>query len=119
MDGKPLYEYARNGIPLPRPIAARSVTVHALNLIRFVEGTNHTYIYPTAELPENEKVELAKLQKMVKSGAVVIENEKVEEVVAAGDVVPIAEEIVGESIPFYPYILTFNELTTFISLRLI
>lgn len=98
MDGKPLYEYARNGIPLPRPIAARSVTVHALSLIKFAEGTEHDYIYPTAELPEDEKVELAKLQKMVQSGATVIETEKVEEEVAVEDVKPVIEEVVGKSL---------------------
>ncbi|KAI0275894.1 pseudouridylate synthase 4 [Russula aff. rugulosa BPL654] len=32
MDGMPLYDYARKGIPLPRPIEKRQVTVHSLEL---------------------------------------------------------------------------------------
>ncbi|KAF8965261.1 pseudouridine synthase [Flammula alnicola] len=36
MDGKPLYEYARKGIPLPRPIEARPVTVHSLEIVKWL-----------------------------------------------------------------------------------
>lgn len=38
MDGKPLYEYARAGKPLPRPIQARKVTVHSLELVDWQEA---------------------------------------------------------------------------------
>jgi len=41
MDGKPLYEYARKGIPLPRPIEKRSVTVHSLILQSFQQSQQH------------------------------------------------------------------------------
>ncbi|KZS91128.1 pseudouridylate synthase 4, partial [Sistotremastrum niveocremeum HHB9708] len=35
MDGKPLYEYAREGRPLPRPIEKREVTMHKLEVLSF------------------------------------------------------------------------------------
>lgn len=38
MEGKPLYEYARNGLPLPRPIEARKVNVHSLELVDWQEA---------------------------------------------------------------------------------
>lgn len=38
MDGKPLYEYARSGQPLPRPIQARKVTIHSLELVDWQEA---------------------------------------------------------------------------------
>lgn len=54
MDGKPLYEYARKGIPLPRPIEPRKVTVHSLELVDW-KGTDHTFKWPQASLTTDEK----------------------------------------------------------------
>ncbi|GAA6048158.1 hypothetical protein JCM3770_003689 [Rhodotorula araucariae] len=75
MDGKPLYEYARSNTPLPRPIPPRKVTVHALELVRFVEGTEHAYEWPKEELDDKAKGELERLEKMVKAGAVEVPAE--------------------------------------------
>lgn len=61
MDGKPLYEYARAGKPLPRPIEARDAKVLELELIdwqesRSAEGSSgHTYTWPTKELSELDR----------------------------------------------------------------
>lgn len=49
MDGKPLYEYARAGKPLPRPIQARQVTVHSLELVDWQEAA------PPSSSTEDEK----------------------------------------------------------------
>lgn len=81
MDGKPLYEYARTGTPLPRPIPARKVTVHSLRLLRFDEGDQHAYEMPKEGLEEDKKKELARLEKMVKEGRTTVPTE--EEVVEA------------------------------------
>jgi tRNA pseudouridine55 synthase len=63
MDGRPLYEYARKGIPLPRPIDARTVTVHTLEIESWLGG-DHEYVWPTKALKEEEKTALARaLQK--------------------------------------------------------
>lgn len=40
MDGKPLYEYARAGEPLPRPVDPRSCTVHSLTLVDWQDTHN-------------------------------------------------------------------------------
>ncbi|KAL1694638.1 pseudouridine synthase [Schizophyllum commune] len=60
MEGKPLYEYARNGIPLPRPIEARKVTVHSLEVDEWL-GSEHTFKLPEKRLTdaEREKLEAA------------------------------------------------------------
>lgn len=55
MDGKPLYEYARNGIPLPRPIEPREVTVHTLRLDRWFTGTEHSFSWPQKEFSIDNK----------------------------------------------------------------
>lgn len=68
MDGKPLYEYARSGTPLPRPIAPRKVTVSSLELINFTPGEGHEYTYPKATLGDAEKSALESLQKMIDEG---------------------------------------------------
>lgn len=73
MDGKPLYEYARSGTPLPRPIPSRKVTVSQLSLLKFTPGDQHTYEFPKESLGEVEKAELVRLEKMVKEGATVVE----------------------------------------------
>jgi tRNA pseudouridine55 synthase len=54
MDGRPLYEYARKGIPLPRPIEARSVTVHSLELVEW-KGSDHPYRWPEKSISDEEK----------------------------------------------------------------
>ncbi|KAJ3809139.1 pseudouridine synthase [Lentinula lateritia] len=54
MDGKPLYEYARNGIPLPRPIEPRTVTVHSLELVEW-KGSDHSFSWPEKALNEGQK----------------------------------------------------------------
>lgn len=54
MDGMPLYEYARKGIPLPRPIEKRKVTVHSLELIDW-KGSDHTFRWPDKQMSEEEK----------------------------------------------------------------
>lgn len=59
MDGKPLYEYARNGIPLPRPIEARPVTVHSLKIEEWL-GNSHEFKWPEKSLGDDEKKALEK-----------------------------------------------------------
>lgn len=95
MDGKPLYEYARTNTPLPRPIPPRKVTVHALKLLRFVEGEGHDYEYPKEELDETAKKELQRLEKMVKDGATTLPAE--EEVAAAAAPVEAPQDVATTS----------------------
>ena len=54
MDGKPLYEYARKGIPLPRPIDPRQVTVHSLEIMNWL-GADHSFSWPEKQLSLDEK----------------------------------------------------------------
>ncbi|KAJ7940554.1 pseudouridylate synthase 4 [Mycena leptocephala] len=53
MDGRPLYEYARKGIPLPRPIEARKTTVHSLELVEWKD--THSFRWPAQTFSEEEK----------------------------------------------------------------
>lgn len=70
MDGKPLYEYARESKPLPRAIPVRECEV-SIDLIDFqpaqeTEGDGgHTYKWPTQRLSSDEKDVFTKLNKMV------------------------------------------------------
>ncbi|KAI9571348.1 pseudouridine synthase [Boletus coccyginus] len=57
MDGKPLYEYARQGIPLPRPIEKRKVTVHSLDLVDW-KGSDHNFRWPQKEFTPDQKAAL-------------------------------------------------------------
>lgn len=57
MDGKPLYEYARQGIPLPRPIEKRKVTVHSLDLVDW-KGSRHNFRFPEKEFTPDQKAAL-------------------------------------------------------------
>ncbi|GAA5836884.1 hypothetical protein JCM11251_005813 [Rhodosporidiobolus azoricus] len=76
MDGKPLYDYARSGTPLPRPIPSRKVTVSSLRLLRFSPGTEHEYDAPKEKLGEKERLEVERLEKMVREGGVVVPSEE-------------------------------------------
>ncbi|KAK7693471.1 hypothetical protein QCA50_003039 [Cerrena zonata] len=64
MDGKPLYEYARKGIPLPRPIEPRNVTIHSLELVEWL-GNDHSWSWPEKKLTEDEKKLLEKTLRSV------------------------------------------------------
>jgi tRNA pseudouridine55 synthase len=86
MDGKPLYEYARESKPLPRPIPVREQTV-AIELVDFqpaevVPGDGgHTYTWPEKRLTAEEKEVFSKLTKMVNdAGGEGAEVAKAEEV---------------------------------------
>ncbi|KAH0827180.1 pseudouridine synthase [Lanmaoa asiatica] len=57
MDGKPLYEYARQGIPLPRPIEKRKVTVYSLDLVDW-KGSHHDFRWPEKEFTSDQKAGL-------------------------------------------------------------
>lgn len=86
MDGKPLYEYARSGTALPRPIPSRKVTVHSLKLLSFKAGDQHEYEWPKESLDDSAKKELEKLEKMVKEGSTVVpKDEEVEVDTSASD----------------------------------
>lgn len=57
MDGRPLHEYARQGIPLPRPIEARKVIVHSLDLVDW-KGSHHNFRWPEKEFTPDQKTAL-------------------------------------------------------------
>lgn len=49
MNGKPLYEYAREGKEIPREIERRHVEVLNLELVEWMEGGTHSHEAPTDE----------------------------------------------------------------------
>ncbi|KAI1365864.1 pseudouridine synthase [Xylaria arbuscula] len=49
MEGKPLYEYAREGKPIPREIATREVDVSELELVEWYEPGTHSHRWPSEE----------------------------------------------------------------------
>ena len=54
MDGKPLYEYAREGIPLPRPIESREVIVHSLEVTNWL-GSAHNFRWPDTKFSDDQR----------------------------------------------------------------
>lgn len=70
MDGKPLYEYAREGKALPRPIPTRKCTV-SIDLVDFTPASKvpgdggHEYRWPSKLLNPDEKAMFRRLTEMV------------------------------------------------------
>lgn len=65
MEGMPLYEYARSGKPLPKPIEARSCTIHELELLSFKKGGDHTWEGAKEEMSAEEKENMIRLERLV------------------------------------------------------
>lgn len=55
MNGKPLYEYAREGKPIPRKIETREVTVSKCEVLEWYEPGTHSHHWPTTEATAAEK----------------------------------------------------------------
>ncbi|KAI0977051.1 pseudouridine synthase [Xylaria arbuscula] len=55
MEGKPLYEYAREGKPIPREIATREVDVSELELVEWYEPGTHSHWWPAEEATSFER----------------------------------------------------------------
>lgn len=70
MDGKPLYEYARNGIPLPRPIEKRPVTIHSLEIAEWL-GSDHKFRWPEKKFTEDQKQAFERALSGVEENAVI------------------------------------------------
>ncbi|KAK0739831.1 pseudouridine synthase [Apiosordaria backusii] len=55
MNGKPLYEYAREGKPIPREIETREVEVSELEMVEWYEPGTHKHYWPDEEAGQAEK----------------------------------------------------------------
>ncbi|KJZ74200.1 hypothetical protein HIM_06431 [Hirsutella minnesotensis 3608] len=55
MNGRPLYEYAREGKPIPREIEAREVEAHEVELVEWYEPGTHNHRWPTEEAEAAER----------------------------------------------------------------
>ncbi|KAI0914229.1 pseudouridine synthase [Ustulina deusta] len=55
MEGKPLYEYAREGKPIPREIATREVDVSELEIVEWYEPGTHAHRWPLEEATSFER----------------------------------------------------------------
>ena len=66
MQGKPLYEYAREGKPLPAEIKARPATVSRFNVTNVT--TEHEWVEPSEEAPEEIRLAAQALKTLKQEG---------------------------------------------------
>lgn len=69
MNGKPLYEYAREGKPIPRKIETREITVSNLEILEWYEPGTHSHHWPTTEATAAEKQYAEQLWRVEKQQA--------------------------------------------------
>ncbi|KAK8101245.1 tRNA threonylcarbamoyladenosine dehydratase [Apiospora kogelbergensis] len=55
MEGKPLYEYAREGKPIPREIQTREVNVTELDMVEWYEPGEHNHRWPAEDATTFER----------------------------------------------------------------
>jgi tRNA pseudouridine55 synthase len=76
MDGKPLYEYARENRPLPRPIPSRPQTITELVLESFTPASvvpgdgGHNFSWPEKHLSAEERETFKKLNELARAAGV-------------------------------------------------
>ncbi len=69
MNGKPLYEYAREGLSIPREIETRQVTVSELSLVEWYEPGQHNHRWPAEEAGMAEQSLAERVWRMEKEQA--------------------------------------------------
>ncbi|KAA1114129.1 hypothetical protein PGTUg99_023294 [Puccinia graminis f. sp. tritici] len=74
MDGKPLYEYARNNIPLPRAIEARRCEISEIRMVEWKEADEHAYKWPTKMMSEEDSKIFQRAEHLVQQTGVVKGN---------------------------------------------
>lgn len=89
MDGVPLYDYARKGIPLPRPIEKRVVTIHSLELVEW-KGSDHPYRWPEKAFSAEQKRALARSLSAADPAVSVTDDSVAENETTPSDEVPTA-----------------------------
>ena len=94
MDGKPLYEYARESKPLPRPIPSRKCTV-SIDLVEFTPASQspddggHGYRWPSSLLSDEEKAVFRRLTELVSKA----------QQGSAEDTEPLVPDLAAEQVP--------------------
>ncbi|KAL8675017.1 MAG: hypothetical protein Q9168_000612 [Polycauliona sp. 1 TL-2023] len=83
MDGKRLYEYAREGKEIPREIQERPVTTESLELCEWLSGGSHPFEWPKEEADEEEKLVAEKVLRL-DAAVESVENEPVDANITKG-----------------------------------
>lgn len=81
MDGMRLFDYARQGIPLPRPIEKRDCRVDELRLVGWNTSEEHCYKEPDREVEEEERHLVGKVVELAgttETGAEEVKEDQVE-----------------------------------------
>lgn len=79
MEGKPLYEYAREGKAIPREIPTREVEVKALELVEWYPPGSHKHYWPREEADAAERQLAEKVWKAQETRKSLTPEEKKEE----------------------------------------
>lgn len=82
MNGKPLYEYAREGKPIPREIEGREIEVLEIELVDWYEPGKHNHRWPQEEAEASERnlaEQVWRLKKQQETGKKLTDEEKEED----------------------------------------
>ncbi|POR36443.1 Putative tRNA pseudouridine synthase 4 [Tolypocladium paradoxum] len=82
MNGKPLYEYAREGKPIPREIEGREVEALDVELLEWYEPGSHEHRWPTEEAEAAERnlaEQVWKVKRLQETGKKLTPEEKEED----------------------------------------
>ena len=85
IDGMRLFEYARQGKDLPRPVEKRNVEISDLQLVGWKKGGEHSYKEPEKECDEEEKKVALRARQLAGMDAAE-EHEEGSEVIQAAEV---------------------------------
>lgn len=99
VNGKKMYEYAREGKEIPIEVQERPVEVENLEMLEWMDGYTHPYHWPSDEVDKEEKVAAAKMLYSNGEASTLKRKNDVPDTEQDGQISPKRQKSISEPVP--------------------